>query len=1025
MLRVVVFLLAFLCVAVPECLAQDSVEVRASEQQGFSRLVFDWGKPASYRVDKATPGKLILHFDLPGALSATPGAMNNIDGVSVISQAPLEIAISIPAGSKTKDFQAGSRTIIDVYGEGKKNPVVAAKSPAPVKKEEPKQVAKAPEKKVVSKAEPKVESKAETKPEPKTEEKVAEHKPAPSTPVAVHNASPAAKAAVEAVIGEDLVPPQADEQKKPEPEKAAASNLITLSSIEATGMAVFQRGGGLWMVTDLDNILLAPQISGPDAKFFLPVENFNIDGGKIFRVRAMDGASIKAQGGGLLWRLTVPGTPNKVPPVLPERLTEKNPNPPRGAMIVWPFGEARRVFKITDPETGREMYVITTASAKKYGGPAMKFVDFETLDSAAGLVILPKVDDLEVAITNEGNVGVTRPGGLALTGQEEIASLQAAHSKQVNPGKQANAKRIFDLKNWQMGGIEAMDENRNIVMGSIGDKEGNARVEGLLTLAKMYLSNGMWAEAKGVLNLAEDELPELNQNPSFIAMTGAAQALGWESEEAFEKLSSPELVSFPEISYWRAFSLADLGDWQQADEVFTDELFILSDYPSVIRSKLSLALAEVALRAGDTNKGEKLLEFVEDNKPDLKPQQLAALTYLKGEAERQKKNTDETEKLWKSLASGPDPLYRAKAGLALTRLMEDKKKLTSEKAIDNLERLRYAWRGDELEAQIAYWLGRSYFEKADYVKGLVIMHDAASYAEGTDIGRRITSEMTDVFVRLFLSPNLDKISALDAAGLYEKFLENVAEQNKADLITDRLAERLVKADLLGKASELLRSLAGRRTGDDAYALMTRLAAIALLDSKPAEALTALDSAKGIFAALPEETKTPERALELSLLRARALSKQDRFEQALSLLKDLPRNPSVSSLRADIAWNAGYWDEAALALDEVILDRDISTTRPADAESAAIILQRAVALNLGGDRVGLANLREKYNSVMAQSDKARVFEVVTRPRQSAALADRQTLMGIVSEVDLFKDFLDGYKNTPKPEKAANAAPAASQ
>jgi hypothetical protein len=45
--------------------------------------------------------------------------------------------------------------------------------------------------------------------------------------------------------------------------------------------------------------------------------------------------------------------------------------------------------------------------------------------------------------------------------------------------------------------------------------------------------------------------------------------------------------------------------------------------------------------------------------------------------------------------------------------------------------------------------------------------------------------------------------------------------------------------------------------------------------------------------------------------------------------------------------------------------------------------------------------------MSQTNKTRLFDVVTRPRQNAGLADRETLLNSVSEVDLFKNFLDSY------------------
>ena len=124
-------------------------------------------------------------------------------------------------------------------------------------------------------------------------------------------------------------------------------------------------------------------------------------------------------------------------------------------------------------------------------------------------------------------------------------------------------------------------------------------------------------------------------------------------------------------------------------------------------------------------------------------------------------------------------------------------------------------------------------------------------------------------------------------------------------------------------------------------------------------------------------------------------------------------PETNALRADIAWKAGYWDDAAEALGDVILDQNISMTRPLEKKQVSLLMQNAIALNLASNRIALANLREKYSELMNQTDKAKIFEVITRPRQSGALADRDTLLGAVNEVDLFSDFLNSYKTMKEP------------
>ncbi|MCC7304978.1 MAG: hypothetical protein IT558_01825, partial [Alphaproteobacteria bacterium] len=1017
--RLFTLFLCLLFLTAPAAYAQ-TVGVRASDNEGYSRLILDWGKSVKFKTENS-PGKLVLKFESPGQIGGSATG-NNILGVKEISSSPLTVEIAIPEGSKARAFQAGSRVIVDV-----KDPPGGRKTAKKEEKKEEPPVTTPP-------VTPPAASHGEEQKTAEASSPPAHSGPLPSAPHEdSHAAKPVEEVKPEIVEGSEApVPDQAALAAPPagqQPQPQVPSNYITITSTTSGNLAVFERAGSMWIVTDHVDAVMAPQVSGPEAKTLLPLQTVELEGGVAYKLNALPGARIRAQGGGLLWRVMVPAPEGKATPAPPQRFF---PEPPKktaqdahaaakqkevGPSILWPLGEVGAVIDVPDPVSGKTLKVVTVSSGKQYGGPAYNFIDFETMDSPVGLVVLPHVDDLEI-VPMEGGIEITRPGGLKLTPQQAIEHALNYRGEKIEPGAQENAKRIYDFKSWEMGGLEVLDQNRNIILADAADQPDEKKIEGILTLAKMYLANGLWAEAQGMLDLAEDKLPDLAANPEFEALRGAVMALGWESEEAFDMLSVPELKNYPEIGYWRAFALADLGDWQQADEAMPQNIYILSEYPSTIRTKLSIVLAEVALRAGKTDMGEKILKLVERNKSALTIPQKAAFDYLTGETQRQRGKIEETVKLWKPLTTGKDDLYRVKAGLALTRLMVDKKQMKAEKAIDNLERLRYAWRGDDLEAQIGYWLGKTYFEAAQYVRGLGIMREAASIAEGMEIADRINTEMADQFVKLFMGKDLDKVPALDAAVLHDQFGELVPKGEQGDKIVERLAERLVKADLLGKAADLLQHLVEKRLqGSEAARVAVRLAAIHLLDDKPVKALEDLDKAAGLYAALPVELKSPEREREMALLRARALSKQNRADQALALLKNLERTPDVSKLRADIAWHAGYWEDAAESLEDVIFDRNISLTRPLNSESAALILQGAVALNLAGDRVGLANAREKYSDAMAQTDKAKVFEVVTRPRQSAALADRETLKNVVAEVDLFKDFMDAYRGKP----AAAAVP----
>jgi tetratricopeptide (TPR) repeat protein len=328
-------------------------------------------------------------------------------------------------------------------------------------------------------------------------------------------------------------------------------------------------------------------------------------------------------------------------------------------------------------------------------------------------------------------------------------------------------------------------------------------------------------------------------------------------------------------------------------------------------------------------------------------------------------------------------------------------------AIDRLEGLRYAWRGDELESQINFMLGKLYLEDRQYLKGFSILRDAAEMSPGSDINQEIVGYMADSFRNLLME---DKdLSPLDAVTVYEQFKDLTPPGDEGNKLVQKLAERVMEADLLGRAAGILQGqVDSRLQGMEKARIATRLAAIYLLDKMPQKAIAAIDAAKPVYA--QDNTPESQKALKnLELMRARALSQMDQTEEALALLAKFDPTPDVNRLRADIAWQAGLWEDAAEALQDLILDEALDLSRPLTQAQADLILNRSVALNLSGNRVALANTRQRYEEAMKKTPRARLFDVVTRPRQSTLLSDRQTLDSLVSEVDIFKDFLEAYRS----------------
>ncbi|MGH1378218.1 MAG: hypothetical protein ACRBB3_05285 [Alphaproteobacteria bacterium] len=1009
--------------------AQDNIPLRTSARDGYSRLTLGWKDAVKYSLNK-DDGLLTIKFDRAATVDTTKvdlSVLDNISEIKVISTNPLTLSINIPKTSNIRDIAIGKRIILDVYDPigGHKNKVESSKKPEN-KKSEVKTTPSAYAAKLnnIKKSEDKGKA-AKAKPAPKNVEKRVASPPAfvlvpenlPEIPVVKKSPKPKEK---------KTESPQEKEikQNKKKLSKAVKEDhhVISLRATKSLDMAVFEEYGELRLIMGSSSSYVLPTLNSPTPDIFSSLDLESIDGVVSYRMSLPEQPlKIKAKGGGLIWDIILGSKVKEGRAAKPFRSVANSPDS-HGERIIWPLEQVHEIVDFVDPITGGGLKAVLVEDASQFTGAAASYVDFDVLKSPVGMVIRPKVDDLNVEMTTQG-IAIYRKSGLNLSNvndaEEARIFAERLNKKESEPkdnGKDPKAakkvkKNFFQFKEWQLGKAKDIAKNESILLSGMKGKSESRRIEDLLSLGKMYLSHGFGAEALGFFNFAGNELPALLESPEFVALRGVAKALDWKSDAALEDFLFERLENEDEVKYWKSFVLADLGDWQQAAKTLPEHYKAIHSYPKKIGHRLALSLAEVNLRDGNLKAAEELMALVEKNKSSLSPSLKASLKYLRGESYRQKKQKDKTKKIWKALTKDQDDLYRTKAGLALTILLAKDDKITNDEAIDRLERLRYAWRGDELEAQVQYWLGDAYFKDKKFIKGLSIMRDAAAIAGDSALGQRIAGFMGKTFTDLFLGEDLKKISAVDAVSLYDTFSELTPVGETGDKLVQNLAEHLVNSDLLGRATKLLNhQVSHRLDGMNKLRVAIRLAAIELINKSPQKAMNALGKASDTLHFLSD---TPEKAKyksEIDLLKIRAYSQNKQFKKAMSLLDNTDPSKNVNRLRADIAWQAGYWDEAAESLNSVLSDENISMTRPLSQEQSDLILNRAIALSLSNDRIALGNMRAKYSDLMLQTHKAHQFEVITRPRQNSALADRETLLSVVSEVDLFKDFLDSYRSS---------------
>ena len=616
MRRIVIFavyLIVLACAVTPASAtdAASKVTVRTGVHDGYTRIVFAWPSAPKYTA-KQSGTTLTLNFTDAATFSMSGKAPAALPRISGFSTTPNSATIEFAAGQKVREFVIGSRLIVDI--QGKATPPAKTTEPVADKKDPE----KPPEEKKIADVKPPEPAKVE--PAKVVEEKPAEVKipevkvatPEKPKPVEVKAAEPAPTPA------EQLGPPPVDEEKTaqpvmPEPAVAAKpapvetapptkidAHMVNITATQAIGVAAFERFGTLWIVLDKPDYPIFPQVAGPQKASFPPFDRIALKDGTIFKLKIPAGLKVYGEGGGLVWKVVLTPTTRRTTPLGFERAFDQTKKP--GGSLLWKTLETRQVIEFTDPEVGDTLKAVTVSSSRDLSGTAQDYPEFATLDTIIGLVLRPKIDDLVVTRETKGVV-ITTANGLALSQETDIATLKLQQKENQDaaetppdaaaPDDKPAAgtspfSRIFAFERWLMGGPDELSENKRIIMSALAEKTDQGKAEDLMTLAKMELANGRGPEALGYVDFAGEIVKDLTTTPEFLALRGAAESLTGQYDRGFKDFSDKSLEQITEIKFWRAFALANLEDWKQADTVLPKDVSILNQYPQTVRVPIGL-----------------------------------------------------------------------------------------------------------------------------------------------------------------------------------------------------------------------------------------------------------------------------------------------------------------------------------------------------------------------------------------------------------------------------------------------------
>ncbi len=964
------------------------VRVRASVQPTFIRYVFELPENAGVSSSLA-PHKFSVLFDKPLKFDLADAALVAPTNIGAITQ-------RIDGGNSMVDFALIGDVDVKAFREEKNYVVDVGVQPAALPVIPPKASKAAPAAPKNAAAKPAKASEAlpqaavATKPaveSVKAVEKVAEPKPNP--PPASVAAAASAPATVEPPAALPAASPAASADNVPvQVQRSSDGVRLNFAFDAATPAALFRRADAVWLVFDSAQALDLDAIRRNAKSVVGDVSRIALPTGQAIRMRllrpqliGLTGADddAKPAANGQHWTLTFADTLKTSSEPLEAR---RNVADPRRATITIPLEGAGKLHRLTDPDAGDTLLVVTAKPPARGFIKRQDMVELSVLESVQGVVVRPKADDIAVTIAAD-SVTLTRPGGLTLSS----ARMQPERAT-------ASVRPLFDDAVWRDDRAAAFLDRRNALIDAAGvAADGVDKVAARLALARFYMAWAMYPEAKGVLDVSLSEAKPGTEDATTLTMHALASTLIGRPGQTLKDLANPVIGNSTNAQLWKALAYARQQKWAAAREAFKNAELAVGTLPLELQRIVLLeamrASVEVKDYAGAAARSDDLDAVGVTG--DIAP----AVAVMRGRLAEGLGQEKTALRDYKIAVASQDRMAAAEGKLLEIDLRQKRNEISAEDALNELETLSALWRGDGIEVRTLQQLAHLYSDAGRYPESLAASKTATRLQPNSEAARLTQDEASALFAQLFLSPKGDDMSPIDALATFYDYRELTPIGRRGDEMIRRLADRLIGVDLLGQAAELLQyQIDHRLEGAGRAQVAARLAMVYLMNHKPDRAITALRATR--IADLAGELRQ-----QRLLLEARAQSDVGRRDLALEIIANMSGREAIR-LRSDIYWAARRWRESAEQI-ELYYGERWRNFKPLDTVEKGDIIRATIGYALADDALGLARFREKYAPLMAGEADRAAFDMASKPA-SANNADLVKLAKMAGSVDTLDGFL---------------------
>ena len=762
--------------------------------------------------------------------------------------------------------------------------------------------------------------------------------------------------------------------------------------------AVFERNGKIWIVFDRPNRIDVNTLKSDAKSMAEEIYTLPHPGGTFVIIKPATGVKYALRKEGLLWILDLyTGRPPQFDTQNMTIFTQYDSL--KQSYLFVPNNQTGNILSIIDPEIGDIISISTTSQLGLGFNMPYRYPDFDILPTIQGLAFIINAPDI---VLNRGNSGITiKAIGRSLNITSDLDILKR-NQKQFNYDKEAAHTNAFDLQISQAlsskNFLEVVDDFKKQIISAPLDQKNNLRIK----LAQYYIYNGLGTNALYILNqMRKLELPE-TKTDKFYALAGIANFLARRYKEAVNDFSQNTIPTTAEGIFWRTIAQSAYEYKEENNAIIFAHMSLMRDYPQAIRDEVAIIAARNAIATGDDLSSQNFIDIlnsVPDRLRNLSPQ----IIYLSAQKLEMQGYIRNAIKEYKKLLNSNSAKFSAFARLRHTVLSQMINFIKPQEAIEELEKLRFAWGEKEFKINLLSKLSDLYLKNKDYYNALKTLNEQGFLVEGQQ--KEITiSKMVKIFEDIFIGNHADdNLSPIKALALYQDFKWLSPLSSNQNMIIQKLSDRLVAVDLLPRAHDLLLSLLQKDnlTADNKARVGSRLAIIYLFENKPQEALDVLE-----ITSSPE--LTPATANPRRIIAARAYSALDKPEEALKLLAN-DYSPNALLHRFEIYWNAKDWENASNTIKYLI--EDPQPGQALSSEQMNYILDWATALKQAGKDTDLVRLRNKFLPYFQDTPFYSAFNVLTNHLEKEKV-DINAINSAITDIQNFSNFSKFYTESLK-------------